>query len=494
MAEITRDKIRCFAEMFQFDQTRQLRSLTKSDLMESCLFLDSTPNEFSLNVLVKGNENYETLFQNLYNFIKSEANQKKEISQELECSLYPIFCNIYMILKKDNKEDLMNAFVEVNLPKIPEKDQYNASKFVMDDNFFSEQASFFETQKYIVHCSLRTAKVFNEFLNRPENSQLKGLVTSFIILQNNQPPVPHPHCVLKFQNPNELSNLNILVANVKNTTLAHCSAEAPNLFFVRDDRDVYKLDIFQQQIQKIYVHPSIITTISASSSSRVAFSCDICGNALLWSKDGTVDLPQITNPAWCSQFSPSGGIFAFGSNDSTVKLFDTPKQKPIRYFVGHQGNITDVKFHHNCSLIASCASDSTVRLWDVREAKTIRLWITHPKRVNILAFSWDGKMIAFIDSDLVIGELATSKEIMRRKIQSYQSIISLHFSNDNRFVYALFDNGKIVAYELLLSTNPNNYANESNNNTQLILDLKPRIIASDLDIANNMFVITSQDY
>ncbi len=64
-------------------------------------------------------------------------------------------------------------------------------------------------------------------------------------------------------------------------------------------------------------------------------------------------------------FSPDGSIFASGSSDAGVYLWDSQTGKAIHTFVGHVFSVSDVAFSPDGGTLASSSIDGTVLLWDL---------------------------------------------------------------------------------------------------------------------------------
>ena len=493
MAKKMRDKIRSFADTFNYNTNTPPHTITRYELMESTLFLNSMPNEFSFSVSGANTDNLIDVYESFRRF----TNSSEKLSKELETAIFSFFCYVYFKIKEEEKQDLIDSIKFNILPNIPNRFYSISSEIVENEETFKYYSHLFSTQKYICKCSESTAIELNHFINRPENSQLRSIITSFLILEKENDPVPHYSYSLRLmensQSNLQCNNLNIIKAEVRQSTLASGSINTNTLYYIRDEQNVYQLNNSTRQSHKIYAHPASITTISASSQSSVVFTGDIAGNAKLWSKTCFVTLPQSTTSTWSSDFAPSGGFFAFGSADKIVRLFDTPRHLPIRYLIGHTEDVTDIKFHHNCFFIATCAFDSTIRIWDPREAKSVRLWISQSGHASSPTFSWDGAMIAFSESPnkVIVGDLATSGKILQSEINGISEILSIYFSIDNKYIYIIGKKGEIFSLSIADSKKDPDIPNEKSIK-KLICNLNSNAISSSMNFSNELLVITSK--
>jgi len=93
-------------------------------------------------------------------------------------------------------------------------------------------------------------------------------------------------------------------------------------------------------------------------------------------------------------FDPKGGTLASGSRDGTVKLWEAQSGKLLRTLEGHQNEVNSVAFNSQGDTLVSGSTDQTVRHWEARSGKLLRTLEGHTARVYGIAFSLDGRLLA----------------------------------------------------------------------------------------------------
>jgi len=159
-------------------------------------------------------------------------------------------------------------------------------------------------------------------------------------------------------------------------------------------------------------------------------------------------------------FSPDGNWVASGSY-GTIRIWDTKSGKEVQKLEGHSRRVQSVAFSPDGSRIASGSDDETVRIWDINSGKELQRWSTklgnEPQKeddnlsVRSVIFLPDGSQVASIASRLygnavyILWSIMTGKEVRRFNIPAgfFQSAL---LSPDGGRVAATSDSRAIHIY------------------------------------------------
>ncbi len=149
-------------------------------------------------------------------------------------------------------------------------------------------------------------------------------------------------------------------------------------------------------------------------------------------------------------FSTDGNILASGSNDKTVRLWNTKRRSKRATLKGHTGWITAIAFSKIGETVASGDTDSTIRVWDVKKKKERAVLKGHKNAIVSLAFSADGKTIASASADGTIRFWTTEtweeKGIFAKG--HTESVEALAFSEDDTFISSAMFNNTVNSYDV----------------------------------------------
>ncbi|MCH2125856.1 MAG: protein kinase [Pirellulaceae bacterium] len=95
-------------------------------------------------------------------------------------------------------------------------------------------------------------------------------------------------------------------------------------------------------------------------------------------------------------FSPDGAWLAAASEDFSVQIFAVEglQKRPLKRLEGHQDVVHGVAFSPDGKWLATCSSDKTVRIWDVGTWQATAIVLEHRLPVRAVAFSPDSRRLA----------------------------------------------------------------------------------------------------
>jgi WD40 repeat protein/uncharacterized caspase-like protein len=87
-------------------------------------------------------------------------------------------------------------------------------------------------------------------------------------------------------------------------------------------------------------------------------------------------------------------LFASGSEDTTIKLYEATTGLEIRTLRGHEKQVYQVTFSPDGKILASASEDGTVRLWRIMTGELMFTLREHDAPVTSVSFNSDGKILA----------------------------------------------------------------------------------------------------
>ncbi|KAG8701683.1 hypothetical protein FRC09_005196 [Ceratobasidium sp. 395] len=150
-------------------------------------------------------------------------------------------------------------------------------------------------------------------------------------------------------------------------------------------------------------------------------------------------------------YSPDGDAIASGSEDKTIRVWDTVTGAPIlRPLEGHTGPIESVTFSYDGQLIISGSVDKTIRLWYTRIGRSAGTPINFGARVYSVAVSPDGGKIVGGGDDGTMKTYDTATRSMYFEHTGHTGYVnSVAFSPDGRYIVSASQDKTIRIWDAL---------------------------------------------
>ncbi len=155
---------------------------------------------------------------------------------------------------------------------------------------------------------------------------------------------------------------------------------------------------------------------------------------LRWCSPNSPDRGRVN----CLAFSPNGSRIASGSNDYTIRLWDSTTGMELGCLRGHVDEVNSVAFSPDGSQIVSASSDDTVRIWNANTRQEVRRLLGHTSAVKAVAVSPDGATIASGAGDHTVRlwETKSGKELATIDVHDGSLYGTMAFSPDGSQVAA----------------------------------------------------------
>ncbi|MFH1918469.1 MAG: protein kinase [Planctomycetota bacterium] len=141
--------------------------------------------------------------------------------------------------------------------------------------------------------------------------------------------------------------------------------------------------------------PGMVTAVAFSPGSELLATGDSSGNVWLWDVAGETTRWRRSDVNYDSlKFSPDGTLLAAaGWKQPEFRLLDVSTGEDVGSFLGHGDRVGTIDFSRDGRVIASGSDDKTLRLWDTATRQQ-RLVLEHPAKVSAVSLSPGGGVVA----------------------------------------------------------------------------------------------------
>jgi WD40 repeat protein len=176
----------------------------------------------------------------------------------------------------------------------------------------------------------------------------------------------------------------------------------------------------------------------------------------LCSQDFKLKLTEHTFNVESVSYSPDGKMFASGSTDGTINLYNIDTLgNPIfnRSLLGHLGSITQLNFTKNNKYLVSSSKDYTSRIWNLDTPELNKSYNVHlePVTASFLDATYKYLISASLDGTIKHTHLFDSKK--SKTIKMNAPVHDLKISNDKKFYYIALKGGIIKKIETVGKNN-----------------------------------------
>ena len=196
-------------------------------------------------------------------------------------------------------------------------------------------------------------------------------------------------------------------------------------------------------------HSSFVQSVTFSVDNQLLASGSNDGTIKIWDTSVWSEIKTLaghSDDVECVAFSPNNQFFASSSRDESIKIWDTTDWSCIKTLTEHNGCVYCVAFSPDIQWLASGSTDNTIKIWDTSDWSEIKTLTGHSDRVINVDFSENNKWLAsgsgWEDKSIKIWNTSDWSEIKTLTGHS-SNVYSVDFSENNEWLASSSNSGII---------------------------------------------------
>ncbi len=148
-------------------------------------------------------------------------------------------------------------------------------------------------------------------------------------------------------------------------------------------------------------------------------------------------------------FTSDGTLLITAGSDGVIKVWDVQTGEEAFSLTKHTGAVQGITVDPEGTVLASASADNTVRIWDVRSGQELAVITGHSDAVLDVTFNHDGTLLgtASQDNTIKVWDVASSQEVFM--INNSVRARSLDFSANEAHLATAWDDGTVQIWDIM---------------------------------------------